>query len=38
MGAEHPVAEVDDVDVLLDQDVSGESAIPEPVAQAVFIG
>ncbi len=38
MSAEHPVAEVDDVDVLLHQDVSGEGAIPEPVAQAVLVG
>ena len=38
VGAEHPVAEVDDVDVLLHQDVSGEGAIPEPVAQAVLVG
>ena len=36
--AHHPVAQIDDVDVLLDQDVSGERAIPEPVAQPVFIG
>ena len=38
MSAEQPVAEIDDVDVLLDQDVSGERAIPEPVAQAVLVG
>ena len=36
--AEHPVAEIDDVDVLFDEDVAGEGAIPEPVAQAVFVG
>src|SRR5271163_4090346 len=36
--AENPVAEVDDVDVLLDEDVSGERGEPEPVAQAVFVG
>ena len=38
MRAEHPVADVDDVDVLLDQDVAGEGAVPEPVAQARLIG
>ena len=38
VSAEEPVAEVDDVDVLLDQDVAGERAIPEPVAQAVLVG
>jgi len=37
VGAEHPVAEVDDVDVLLNEDVAGESAVPEPVAQAIFV-
>ena len=38
MRAEHPVAEIDDVDVLLDQDVAGEGAIPEPVAQPILVG
>ena len=38
VGAEHPVAEVDDVDVLFHQDVAGEGAKPEPVAEAVLIG
>ena len=28
MRAQHPVAQVDDVDVLLDQDVAGKRAIP----------
>ena len=37
MRAKEPVAEIDDVDVLLDKDVAGESAIPEPVAEAVLV-
>ena len=36
--AENPVAQVDDVNVLLDQNVSGERAVPEPVAEAVLVG
>jgi hypothetical protein len=38
MAAEDPVADVDDVDVLLEEDVAGEHAVPEPVAKADFIG
>ncbi len=38
MRAEDPVADVDDVDVLFEQDVAGEGAVPEPVAEARFIG
>ena len=37
MRIQHPVAEVDDVDVLLDEDVSGECAVPEPVTQPILI-
>jgi len=33
-----PVADVDDVDVLLEKNVAGEVAVEEPVAQAVLIG
>ena len=29
---EHPIAQVDDVDILLDEDVAGEDAVPQPVA------
>ena len=32
MRADHPVGEVDDVNILFDQNVAGEDAIPEPVA------
>ena len=32
MRAEGPVAEINDVDVLLDEDVAREGAVPEPVA------
>src|SRR5208282_4776301 len=35
--ADDPIAEVDEVDVLLDQDVAREGTIPEPVAKAVLI-
>ena len=38
MSAEHPIAEVDDVNILLDENVAGEGAIPEPVAQPVLVG
>src|ERR1700739_3993131 len=37
VSAEQPVAEIDDVNILLDEDISGERAIPQPVAQAVFV-
>src|ERR1039458_5060723 len=36
--AEKPVAEIDDVDVLLDENGAGEGSIPEPVAQTILIG
>ncbi len=35
--SEKPVAKIDDMDILLDQDVTGQGAVPEPVAQAVFV-
>jgi len=38
MSTERQVAEVDDVDVLLDEDVAGEGTVPEPVAEAVLAG
>ena len=38
VSAEEPVAEVDDVDVLFDEDVAGEGTVPEPVAEAVLVG
>jgi hypothetical protein len=37
MRLENPVADVDDMDVLLDQNVTGEIAIPEPVADALLV-
>src|SRR5690348_12171836 len=37
MGAEQPVAQVDDVNVLLDKDVAGEGTVPEPVAETVLV-
>jgi hypothetical protein len=37
MRAKHPVADIDDVDVLFEQDVAGEGAIPEPVAKAELV-
>ena len=36
--AEQPVAEIDDMDVLLDEDVARQGPIPEPIAEAVFVG
>ena len=38
MSAEQPVAKVDDVDVLLDKDVAGESTVPEPIAEPELVG
>jgi hypothetical protein len=35
---EHPIAHVDDVDVLLDNDVAGKRALPNPVAQPLLHG
>jgi hypothetical protein len=37
MGVESPVAEVDDVDVLLDENVSGEGAEEDPVAETPLV-
>ncbi len=28
---ENPIAEIDDVDVLFNKDISGEGAVPEPI-------
>src|SRR4030095_13255214 len=33
-----PVAHVDDVDVLLDHDVTGQLAIPDPVSESELVG
>ncbi len=38
VSTDDPVAEVDDVDVLLDEDIAGEDAVPEPVAQPELVG
>src|SRR5258707_15666455 len=38
MGFENPIADVDDVNVLLDDDVAREHAIVNPISQAAFIG
>ena len=36
MRLKNPVADVDDVDVLLDDDVAGERAVVNPIAQPTF--
>ena len=38
VGAQDPVAEIDDVDVLLDEDVAGKCPVPEPIAKPELVG
>ncbi len=38
MPLQSPVTDVDDMDVLLEQNVAGEIAIPQPVANLLLVG
>ena len=38
MRLQHPVANIDDVNVLLDDDIAGQNAVVQPVAQPQFGG